>query len=192
MQLLVVMIIAGTIGYLLAGSRYGERIDQTTDSVGQSSRGLVERTKSWWRNLFGRSAQEVTFVSWATGAGAAHFPKEFTDWLKGLSPEDASRFTNSLTAYAEGLDYDLDDLVSGEMENKPALMQVFVEAVVVYSNEYRRAQEAQTEARKTDQEKSGKKKSAEASKGDGKAVAEKQPSRRKGNLEETPQATSLA
>lgn len=192
MQLFIVMIIAGIIGYLLAGSRYGERIDQTTDSVSQSSRGLVERTRSWWRNLFGGASREVTFVSWATGAGADHFPEAFTEWLKGLSPEEAVRFTNSLSAYAEGLNYDLDDLVSGELENKPALMQVFVEAVVVYSNEYRKAQEAQTETRKTDKEQTGKKKSAEAPPSDGKTVAEKQPSRRKERLEETPQATSVA
>ena len=194
MQLLIALIIAGAIGYLVAGSRYSEKIDQTTDRVSETSGSLVDRTRRWWRRrgrgLFGRDQGANPFVSWATGEGAGNFPAEFTGWLKSLSPQEADRFTDSLAAYCAGLDYDLDELVSGEMGAKPALMQVFVEAVVVYSHEYRKAQEAQTEASSAEKGKSTTKKASEADSSDGKAVAEKQPSRRKGAIKDSPQPTA--
>lgn len=192
MQLLIALAIAGIVGYLLAGSRYGRKIEQTTEQISESSESLLERSKRWLRERFGREKPQDNFVAWASGKGSAHFPKEFTEWLKGLSPEEAARFTSSLSTHAESLNFDLDELVSGEMENKPALMQVFVEAVVVYSHEYRKAQEAQSEASKADREKAGQKKAAEPSPSDGKAVAEKQPSRRKGAVEDSPQAAGAA
>jgi hypothetical protein len=192
MQLIIILIIAGIIGYFLSGSRYGEKIEQSTGKISETSESLLDRSKKWLRDRFGRQKPEENFVFWATGAGSAHFPQEFKDWLKGLTPEEAERFTRALASYADGLNFDLDELVSGEMDDKPALMQVFVEAVVVYSHEYRKAQEAQTEANKADKEKSTQKKGAEASQADGKAVAEKQPSRRKGAMEDTTQPASAA
>lgn len=190
MQLLIALIIAGTIGYLLAGSRYSKNIDQTADKVSETSNSLVDRARRWWRGRFRGDKQANTFVSWATGTGAANFPQEFTVWLKSLSPDEADRFTNALATYSAGLDFNLDDLVSGDMQAKPALMQVFVEAVVVYSHEYRKAQQAQSEASSAEKSKSTRKKASEPDASDGKVVAEKQPSRRKGAMEDSPQPTA--
>ncbi|MGW8250597.1 MAG: hypothetical protein ACWGO1_08140 [Anaerolineales bacterium] len=192
MQLLIILIIAGIIGYFLSRSRFGAEIDQATSQIGETSESLLDRSKKWLGERFGRGRAEENFVTWATGTGSAYFPQEFKDWMEGLTPEEAERFTHALALYAEGLDFDLDELVSGEMQNKPALMQVFVEAVVVYSHEYRKAREAQKEASQVDEDNSAEKKAAEATSVDGKAVAEKQPSRRKGTIEDSPQATSAA
>ena len=190
MQLLVLLIVGGLIGYLLAGSRYGKTIDQTTDRVTESTEGLIDRAKNWWRNRFGRTKQTNAFVSWAIGAGAANFPEEFRSWLTSLTPPEADQFTSSLSAHAESLDFQLKDLESGALANKPALMQVYVEAVVVYSNEYRKAQQAQAEARKGEEDQPTKAQSPEAAPADGKVVAEKQPSRRKGKIGETAETSA--
>lgn len=192
MQLLIILIAAGVVGYFLSRSRYSENIEQTTSQISETSESMLERSKNWLGARFGRGGAKDKFVSWATGAGSDYFPQEFKDWLKDLTPEEAKRFTNALASYAEGLNFDIDELVSGDMQNKPALMQIFVEAVVVYSHEYRKAQEAQTEANQDEKEKVSQKKAAEASPADGKAVAEKQPSRRKGAVEDTPQPASAA
>jgi hypothetical protein len=71
-------------------------------------------------------------------------------WWQSLSPDEGKQFTRSLSSYAEGLNFHMDELVSGGLDKKPALMQVFVESVVVYSHEYRRARQAQAEAEKAE------------------------------------------
>ncbi len=151
MELLILLIIAGILGYFLSFSRYSRNIDQTSGRVASSSEGLFKRTSRWFRTRFGRGKQANTFLVWATGAGADHFPEDFKSWLKSLSPDEADQFTRSLVASTQGLGYRLDDFVSGMMDNKPAQMQIFVEAVVIYSNEYRKAHQAQLEAKKAEE-----------------------------------------
>ena len=42
MQLLIILVIAGVIGYLLAGSRYGDKIEQTTGKIGRLGCQLID------------------------------------------------------------------------------------------------------------------------------------------------------
>ena len=184
MQLLILLVIAGVIGYLLSDSRYSQRIDQTAESIAEKSSNLVGRAQAWWRDRFSKRTTKKSFIQWATGDGANHFPEEFCNWLTSLQPEGANRFTSALTAYARGLNYHIDDLTTGKLDNKPAFMQVFVEAVVVYSREYRKALEAQSEHKTREEKKS------DTSSNDGKAVAEKQPSRRKGTVGDSPEPSA--
>lgn len=192
MELLILLLIAGVMGYLLSGSRYSQKIDETTGKVTDESEGALKSMGRWTRSFFGRGKQANNFLSWATTNGAAHFPQEFNSWLKGLTPEEADQFTNSLMRYLQGLGYKVEDYTSGKMEYKPAQMQIFVEAVVIYSNEYRRAHEAQLEAKKAEESKKPETSDNGSSSADGKAVAEKQPSRRKGATGEIVQPSVAA
>ena len=104
--------------------------------------------------------------------------------MKSLSLDEADQFTRSLVAYTEGLGYRLDDFVSGMMDNKPAQMQIFVEAVVIYSNEYHQKHQAQLEAKKAEEKGEVNSRGPKSPAADGKVVAEKQTSRRKGAVGE--------
>lgn len=182
MYLVFLLAISAGIGYLLARSRYSSRIEETTTAV---SRSWTARFSTWWRSRFGRTPQEDDFRAWALGPGAEHFPAEFRDWLGGLSLEQAKAFSHALSEYSRTLGYDLKALVQGDLKNQPAMMQVFVEAVVIYSQEYRKAREAQVEAKKDGDEPAEEK----PQKVNGKQQAEKRPSRRK---KEVPEVVSVA
>jgi hypothetical protein len=92
-----------------------------------------------------------------------------------------------LADYAKGLGFSLNELVDGGLDQDPFMRQVFVEAIVVYSNAYRKAKRAhqQAKVKKAEQEKSAVKK-------DGKKPAEKETSHRNENVvpeaSETPTA----
>lgn len=77
--------------------------------------------------------------SWATRQGAEYFPRDFREWLTGLSSHEAQDFTQALQAYSQGLGFDLERLVDDGYATDPRMRTVFVEAVVVYSQAYRKA-----------------------------------------------------
>ena len=70
MQLLILLIVAGVIGYLLVGSRYGKNIDQTTERVSETSEGLISRFRHWWNARFRKGGEVNQLVAWASGADA--------------------------------------------------------------------------------------------------------------------------
>ena len=158
MELLFLLVLAAIAGYYLAGLRPEDK----RQTQAQPRRGL-----------FGRRKDRTAFRTWALGAGASFFPEDFKAWLAGLSPTEAEEFQASLDNYATGLGYRLRDLSEGKMDNR-ARMQVFVEAIVVYSQEYRKLKEAQKKAQK-ENEKEGDADGRAAEK----QVAEKRASRRK-------------
>lgn len=192
MQLLILLVIAGVGGYFLARSRYGKTIDETTQKVASSSESLIDRARSWWRSRFGRKQPQNAFLAWATGSGAGNFPEDLRIWWQSLSPDEGEQFTRSLSSYAEGLGFHLDELISGSMDAKPALLKVFVEAVVVYSQEYRKARQAQAEAENAEADQPDDTKEGEPSSSEGNLVAEKQASRRKGAPGDSTQAAITA
>lgn len=192
MQLLIMLLIAGIMGYLLSGSRYSRKIDETTSKVANESEGALKRFGRWTRTRFGKGKRANDFLGWTTTTGEEHFPQDFKNWVKGLTTDEADQFTRSLVMYLQGLGYQVEDYTSGKMANKPAQMQIFVEAVVIYSNEYRRAHEAQLEAKKAEESKKPEASAHEPSPKDGKTVAEKQPSRRKGASGEVVQPSVAA
>ncbi len=152
MDLLILLIIAGTIGFFLSRSQYGKKIDETSLKITSRSEGLIDETRDWGRRKFGKKQRKITFLDWATGSGAVHFPDDLRMWWQSLSPDEGKQFTRSLSSYAESLNFHMDELVSGSLDKKPALMKVFMESVVVYSHEYRRARQAQAEAEKAEKD----------------------------------------
>jgi hypothetical protein len=148
MYLLSLLVLFALLGYLLASSRFGERLDGATGRA-------VASTKRWtgwlgerWRGLFNRRAETEAFRAWALGQGAALFPQDFKTWLSSLSESEAWAFRRSLEEFADSLDFNLAQLIDGSLDQDPRMRQVFVEAIVVYSPAYRRARQAQQQAAK--------------------------------------------
>jgi hypothetical protein len=146
MQLLLLLLLFGVIGYLLAGSDFRERVDRTAGHLSAASGSWWTRSTVWWRSRFSRKVSADEFRTWVTGQGAAILPEEFKQWYLALPGPQAQDFVYSLADYADGLGYNLMQLVAGGLEHKPVMKQVFVEAIVVYSDAYRKAKEARKQA----------------------------------------------
>ncbi|MGW8143357.1 MAG: hypothetical protein ACWGN2_03125 [Anaerolineales bacterium] len=183
MELILLIAAAGLIGYFFARSRYSKHVDNAADSVSAASREYAGKTTSWWRRIFGGSRQAESFESWVAGPESSQLPDEFKSWFASLSENEQKDFTHALDGYLKGLGYDLDQLLDDSLANKPALLQSYVEAVVVYSDAFRKAQEASQEAKTSPEE-------AEENSPptDGKKPAEKSTSRRRGGSSESPSA----
>jgi hypothetical protein len=54
MQLLILLIIAGVIGYFIARSRFSQSIDQAAGKVAETSRDMADKAEGWWRRIFGK------------------------------------------------------------------------------------------------------------------------------------------
>ena len=141
MQLILLLVLFGVIGYMLAGSDFSDRVDRTSERASAASDKWVTRGWAWWRSRFSRGVSEGEFRSWVTGAGADSLPDDFREWYTSISKNEGQVFVNSLSNYADGLGYNLMKLVAGGLEQKPLMKQVFVEAIVVYSDAYRKAEE---------------------------------------------------
>jgi hypothetical protein len=63
MELLLLLLVAGVVGYFLAGSRFSKPIDDTTDKISQTSKSWVDRAGDWWRDRFGKRQQVVDVES---------------------------------------------------------------------------------------------------------------------------------
>ncbi len=176
MELILILILAGGIGYLFARSKYRKNVDAAVDTVATSSKSYSNKATGWWRRRFGK--KNDPFRAWATGPGAPYFDDAFKTWLMGLSEEEAKAFSKSLEGYSNGLGFDLSKVENGELDKQPALMQVFVEAVVVYSGAYRKARQAHQDVATNSGEKSEEPATEE------KKAAEKSVSRRKSDSAE--------
>jgi hypothetical protein len=152
MELLLILILAGGIGYLFARSKYRKNVESAVDTVSTSSKSYTARATGWWRRRFGKKSDP--FRAWATGPGASYFDNTFKTWLAGLTEDEAKAFSKSLEGYSSGLGFDLSKIEKGELDKQPALMQVFVEAVVVYSGAYRKARQAHQDVAANSGEKS--------------------------------------
>ncbi|HSO27985.1 MAG TPA: hypothetical protein VLS48_07945 [Anaerolineales bacterium] len=169
MELLFLLILAAIGGNLAANLMKGK----AAKTPNQTDQGSANRVANWWNTRFRRQGRKVSLRAWSQGAGEAHLPDDFKTWLKQLSPAEAHAFEGTLAEYTNGLGFKLHDLTAGHIDNR-ARMQVFVEAIVVYSQEYRKLKDAQKKAPKDqDAEK------PENGAADGKQVAEKRASRRK-------------
>lgn len=188
MALIILVIVAVVIGYFLARSRYSETIDETAEKVSTTSRSWADSAGEWVNTrVLGRKSAEP-FKEWAAGPGAEQLPDDLKEWLEGLSDEETTKFIRSLDQYSASLGYSLNELVEGDYDGKPAMMQVFVEAIVIYSQEYRKAREVQqAEAEKEEDTSDDDEASASADK---KKPAEKSVSRRKQGSSETSESAA--
>lgn len=174
MELLLFIAIAGLIGYFFARSRYSKHVDDAAESVSTTSREYAGKTSSWWQRNFGGGRQAEPFEAWVAGSGDTLLPDEFKSWFAGLSEVERKDFTHALDGYLKGLGYDLDQLLDDSLANQPALLQSYVEAVVVYSDAFRKAQEASQEGESEPDTEDDQSPST-----DGKKPAEKTTSRRR-------------
>lgn len=187
MELLIVLLIAGVVGYFFARSRFSKPVDDAAGKVASTSKDYASQASGWARGKFGGRSKGEQFRAWAAGPGATHLPEDFKTWLTGLTPAEADEFTKSLDGYASGLGYDLGKLVDGSLDAQPARMQTYVEAVVVYSQAYRKAREARQEA-----EKASASKEEPAAPVDGKTPAKKSVSRRHSDSTEATETAPAA
>ena len=176
LTLILLLAAAVLIGYYVAKTKFGDKVDETTDKVASTSKSVASeysgKTVSWWQSRFGKSTAKEALRSYTAGSGSDVFPDDFKTWLLSLSEEETRAFVSSLNDYEKGLGFELSKLVQGGYDNQPALKGVFVETIVVYSQAFRKAKEAQA---KPTEEKVGDPVPSE----EGKQPAEKATSRRK-------------
>ena len=201
MELIIIAIIAVVIGYLFAKSRFSKPIDNTASKVGSTSKDVavkvgstskdvVGRATDWWSTSIGKGTSGNEFVAWVNGPGAKNFSDDFKNWLSGLSTQESTDFTRATDKYMSTLGYSLQDLVEGKIENDPARMQVYVEAVVVYSGAYRRSRQVMQPAAAQPEAKAPATETQNTAPSNDKEQAEKATSRRKtGETAETQAAS---
>lgn len=183
MELIILIAIGGLIGFFLARSRFSKHVDNAAQSVSDTSKEYVGKTNTWWRRTTSSGKKADAFKSWVEGPGSKQLPASFTDWYSNLTADQQGEFTYALDGYLNGLGYDLKQLVDGSLDHQPALLQSYVEAVVVYSDAFRKAQEAHMET-SDDKQQDKEEESPES----GKQTAEKSTSRRRSNATESASA----
>jgi hypothetical protein len=176
MQLLILIIIFLWLGYALAHSRAGKKIDRA-----------VENSLAWVEHWFQRlrrgqvdhpakvTASPQTFQQWVNSPASQAIPEDVRKWMKSLDTRDFARFEKGLKSRLASLGCDLEQVIQPGQEHKPGVMQIFVEAVVVYSREYQNAVRSKPKKKTPDKEE----KAGESDKQEEMAAAQKQPSRRK-------------
>lgn len=152
MYLILFFILFGLIGYWLAASRFSRPIDRTAGAVADKPRSWYARIRGRGRNSLPAGDSAPPFVLWATGEGAQYFPAEFKIWLASLSPQETDQVVRAMDEYAQGLGFRLDDLTQESLQGRLALMQVYVEALTIYSQAYRKAKQANQAAGKAEEE----------------------------------------
>jgi len=140
------------IGYWLAASRFSRPIDRTASTIAAKPRLWYDRIRGRRNKSLPSGAEAPPFILWATGEGARYFPDEFRNWLASLPPEEASRLVLAMDEYAQNLGFRLDDLAQESLQSQRALMQVYVEALTIYSQAYRKAKQANQPTEKTETE----------------------------------------
>ena len=181
MELLILLLIFAAFGFLLAESRFGRKVDQAASRVTTTTSSWASRAEDRVRRLFRRPKPQKSFPAWATsGEGAGLFPQDFKDWLASLDEQEGRSFTQALSDYSDGLGYSLSALVDGGLDQQPILRQVFVEAITVYSQAYRRARQVR-EAQVKETEAARQAEAEAAPSMDGKKPAEKRPAGRTGD-----------
>lgn len=76
MQLLILLLVAGVIGYFVARSRFSQSIDSATEKVADSSRGVADKAEGWWRRTFGKKDQTAGQVIEGSAVDANPQPAE--------------------------------------------------------------------------------------------------------------------
>lgn len=172
MYLLLMLLIFALIGYLLAESRVGKRIDGAAVDASRSSRKWFGNTADRMRSVIGIKSLHDKFDVWVNTIGISVLPSDFKNWYASLAKDEAKEFTHALSAHLKSLKFDLRKLVDGSIDQDPMLRQVFVETIVVYSQEFRKAKQAHKEDDREEDETSD-------NGNEDKKMAEKRTSRRK-------------
>ncbi len=76
MELIILLLIAGVGGYLLANSRFSNRIDDTGEQITAASRNAAEKAETWGRSLFRKSKKAGEDVIDSTAVDVASAEKQ--------------------------------------------------------------------------------------------------------------------
>lgn len=133
MPLIILLAVAVVAGYLIAKSRASKTIDETTTNVVSTTRTAVSQASD---RLRGRPSAEQ-LKNWTASAGSEYLPKEFTEWLAGLSKEEADAFMNALTDHMNSLGFSLKDLLDGKLADQPEKIKTYSETIAAYYQTYR-------------------------------------------------------
>ena len=76
MQLLILLLIAGVIGYFVARSRLSQPIDAAGEKVSDTSRDVADKAEGWWRRTFGKKDQAASEVIEGSAVDAPPQPAE--------------------------------------------------------------------------------------------------------------------
>jgi hypothetical protein len=147
MVLLLLLIAFALLGFALANTRAAARAEASvSETAGKASQRFTRFNSAWQKRLgIGRAGDD--FRAWAAGEGSAYLPDDLNQWLEGLTESEARAFSTSLADYCRGLGFELREVTGGDLVNtRPALFQVYVEALVIYSDAYRKARQAHQEA----------------------------------------------
>jgi hypothetical protein len=150
MEFLTLFLIFGISGVLIGILQSTKKDDEISGRAAISAKKLASKVEGQWRTLFGGTVRgRKSFQAWVTGPGARLFPGEFIDWLASLSGPEAENFSLKLADYSHGLGLNLSELMDDSLDRQPIMRQVFVEAIVVYSQAYRRAKQARQQVERT-------------------------------------------
>jgi hypothetical protein len=174
MQLLILLIIFIWLGYVLARSQTGKKIDQAVEDSIAWTENSFQRLMHRFKRDTTKQNQPVTFSEWVSASGKLFLPIDVYEWINSLSNTNARRFEASLSEYLASKGIDLNWVIQSPNQNS-GRMQIFVEAVVVYSRDYQNAVRTKPKKKSTRQEQP----SNDLPQIEEKAAAQKQPSRRK-------------
>jgi hypothetical protein len=138
MSLILLFLIFAAIGYLFAFSNLGDRFEEAGSGVVDQVKESVRRTQTAPPDESAVSPAPVG--EWVKRSSAV--PDEFRGWYLSLPAQETKRFEKAVAAHAQetGLKFSL--LFNGDLDRQPERRKVYVEAVSVYSQAYRKAREA--------------------------------------------------
>lgn len=182
MTVFVLLLVFFLLGYLLAFTPLGERIFSVAEEMIDQLRGSSPSPES-------AATDRPAYRDWLLTDTAV--PDDLRLWYVGLDQSQAQRFERALHAHSQNTGLQLLKLTTGELDQRASLRNIYVEAVSIYSQAYRKAREAIAAENEAGQPVGGTSDPEARSEPrvEGKAVAEKRASRRRVNRE---QAGSVA
>jgi len=181
MTIAILILIFVAIGFLIAQTTTGDALAGFFGGVTQRVQDVLPQ---------GEIADEHVppfhqdFNHWI--ASAVEVPDDLRTWYLTLGAEEALRFQNSLNTYGQSTGFHVARLVNGALDQRAELRTIYVEAVSIYSQAYRKAREAAEQDNESEAPEASERPEKESPKIDGKIVAEKRPSRRRAGMQSEP------
>ena len=96
MQLVILIILAGVIGYFIAKSRLSKPIDDAGEKVTQTTRNMADKTEGWVRGRFGRKQETESEQEVSEEAGGEKETEVVVDEKKPAKKQTSRRKTVSV------------------------------------------------------------------------------------------------
>jgi hypothetical protein len=131
---------AGTVkGWTGTASETARSWAGSASETAKSWTGSARKTAGNWtgtaRGWVGKSKREAEQLrAWLAALPGVN--KAFKTWLEGLAPKEAEQFTKEISDFGASLNVDRDWLLSGEVDDDPALKKGVEEAMASYCMAY--------------------------------------------------------